>query len=58
MDILKAKKLGATHIDEYGDYWKVDGDAAYFQIGDSEKWYRYAFTDAQDYIKKGDIKPL
>lgn len=52
----QAKKRGFTHIDKYGDYWKVNGDVAHFlQHG---KIFRYAFTDVQQHIKNGDIKPI
>ncbi len=53
-----AKKEGFTHIDGSGDYWKVEGDIAYFKYHDDDELYRYAFTDVQYHIKKGDIKPL
>ena len=55
----EAKDKGFTHIDKSGDYWKVDGNVAHFTLGSNyEKLWRYAFTDIQYHIEKGDIKPL
>ena len=48
---------GATHIDGYGDYWRVSSsDVAHFFM--NGKWFRYAFRDHEHYIKIGQIKPL
>lgn len=54
----EAKKMGATHVDSYGDWWKVNGDIAFFMYRDESKWYRYAFTDIQHHIMRGSLEPL
>lgn len=48
----------ATHYDIYGDYWKVDGELAYFMWLRGDKWTKYVFNDIQKHISKGDVKPL
>ena len=54
----EAKKMGATHIDNSGDYWKIVSDKeSYFYDTLLNNWLRYAFDHNED-IKSGCIKPL
>lgn len=61
-ELLEAFQLGApegaTHYDIYDDYWMIKGDKAWFSFKGCEKWNRYAFTDIQEYINDGTVKPL
>ena len=57
-EIIEAKPEGATHYDIHGDYWKIIGDVAWFNIKGRGKWTRYAFTDIQSYINDGTVKLL
>lgn len=55
-EIKKNAPDGATHYDKSGDYWKINGDIAYFTCVNS--WVRYAFNDVQMKISRGYIIPL
>lgn len=56
--IKKNAPEGVTHYDIYGDWWKIEGDKAWFSFKWHNKWNRYAFTDIQEYINDGTVKPL
>ena len=57
-EIRKNAPSDATHYDIYGDLWMIDGDKAWFSFKGKGKWNRYAFTDIQEYINNGTVKPL